>query len=86
MSWKGGMCQELAEKCSASFHSLPSLSPSLDGRQAVFMASVSDLTGYMTLGKLKFGNNVGQYGKNQNITPVEQHCRLCKHVLLTQLV
>lgn len=46
-------------------------------------ASVSDLTGYATLGKLEFGNNVGQYGKNQNITPVEQHCRLYKHILLT---
>lgn len=79
MSWKGGTCQELAENSSTSFHS----PLSMDRRQAV--ASVSDLTGYATLGKLEFGNNVGQYGKNQNITPVEQHCRLCKHILLTLL-
>ena len=51
-----------AGKCLTGFHSLPSLPP--DWRRAV--ASVSDLTGYITLGKLQFGNNAGQYGKNQN--------------------
>lgn len=52
----------------------------------MFKASVSDLTGYMTLGgKLEFGNNVGQYReKNQNIPPVEQHCRLRKHVMCSR--
>ncbi len=78
MSRKGGTCQELAENCSPCSHSLPSLS--------LLVASVSDLTGYTTLGKLEFGNNVGQYGKNQNITPVERRCRLCKHIPLTLLV
>lgn len=51
-----------AGKCLTGFHSLPSLP--LDWRRAA--ASVSDLTGYITLGKLQFGNNAGQYGKNQD--------------------
>lgn len=51
-----------AGKCLTGFHSLPSLP--LDWRRAA--ASVSDLTGYINLGKLQFGNNAGQYGKNQD--------------------
>lgn len=81
-SWVGREERARRESCLTSFHSLSSLS--LDGRPAV--ASVIDLRGYTTLGKLEFGNSVGQCGKNKNTTTVEQHCRLCKHILLTLLV
>lgn len=69
-SWAGGEKRAKSHQKTAALHSFLSM----NWRQTAFTASVSDLTGYMTLGKMTFGKYVGRDKKKKdpNTTPFQK--------------